>query len=257
MTTLHAVILGIVEGVTEFLPISSTAHLVVTAGALGLGQDEFAKTFEIAIQAGAIAAVLVLYGKRLLTDKQTFLKVCAAFVPTALIGFALHSLVKNVLLETMGVILGALAIGGAALILFELLHKEKSGGPADSAAIPYKHAVLIGLFQALAIVPGVSRAAATVVGGLLLGIPRKTIVEFSFLLAVPTILAASALDLAKAGTAFTGEQWQLLGIGALTSFVVALVVIRWLVRFIQGHSFIVFGIERIVIAVAAFLFLRG
>jgi undecaprenyl-diphosphatase len=246
-----------VEGVTEFLPISSTGHLVLAAGALGLGrQEEFLKTFEIAIQAGAIAAVLALYGKRLLTDKRTFLGVCAAFVPTAVIGLLLHKLVKDVLLESMGLILITLSVGGAALIVFELLHKENTGGPADSAAIPYKHAVLIGLFQSLAIMPGVSRAAATVVGGLLLGIPRKTIVEFSFLLAVPTILAASGLDLLKSGMAFTGEQWTLLGIGTLTSFIVALVVIRWFVRFIQGHSFIVFGVERIVVAVAAFLFLR-
>ncbi len=256
MTPFHAIILGIVEGITEFLPISSTGHLVLAAQALGIQQGEFAKTFEIAIQAGAIAAVLALYGKRLLTDKQTFLKVCAAFIPTAIIGLALHKVVKNVLLESTALILWALAVGGAVLIIFELVHREKQGGPTDVRSIPLSHAVLVGVFQAIAIVPGVSRAAATIIGGMLLGIPRKTIVEFSFLLAVPTILAASALDLMKSGTSFTGAEWQMLGIGAFVSFVVALVVIRWLVKFIQGHSFIVFGIERIVVVIAALLLLR-
>lgn len=258
MTQLHAVILGIVEGVTEFLPISSTAHLVLGVQALGIEQTDFAKTFEIAIQAGAIAAVLALYGKRLCTDRQMLLRVLYAFVPTAVIGLLLYKTVKDVLLDSDGlpIMLWALAVGGAALIVFELLHREKPGRPAGVASISPRNAVLIGMFQALAIVPGVSRAAATIIGGLLLGIPRRTIVEFSFLLAVPTVAAATVLDLSKSGASFTFSEWRLLAIGTLTSFVTAIIVIRWFLRFVERHSFIVFGIERIVMAVAAFLLLR-
>lgn len=256
MTTLQAIILGVVEGVTEFLPVSSTAHLVLAAKALGVSQTEFAKTFEIAVQSGAIAAVLVLYGKRLLTDKKTTLKVIAAFVPTAVIGLLAHSTVKHVFLESTNIILSALATGGAVLIGFELLRKRQQDARMDLGSISLTQAVLIGACQSLAIVPGVSRAAATVIGGMLMGIPRATIVEFSFLLAVPTILAASALDVAKTGTQFSAAEWQLLAVGSVTAFVVAAAVIRWFVRFIQQHTFILFGIERIAIAAVAFALLR-
>jgi undecaprenyl-diphosphatase len=256
MTMLQAIILGVVEGVTEFLPVSSTAHLVLAAKAIGVTQTEFAKTFEIAVQSGAIAAVILLYGKRLLTDKQTVLKVIAAFLPTAVIGLLAHSIVKHVFLESTEIIVTALALGGAVLIGFELLQKRQQVAQMDLRAISLKQAVLIGVCQSLAVIPGVSRAAATVIGGMVMGIPRATIVEFSFLLAVPTIVAASVLDVAKTGATFSGTEWQLLAVGSLTAFVVAAVVIRWFVRFIQRHTFVLFGIERIAIAAAAFALLR-
>lgn len=256
MTALHAVLLGIVEGITEFLPISSTAHLVLAAKALGLQQTEFAKTFEIAIQSGSIAAVIVLYAKRLCTDMHTNVRIAAAFVPTAIIGLLAHKLVKDVFLESQTIIVAALAIGGGVLIIFELIWKQKTEATVDVRHIRISQAILIGICQGAAIVPGVSRAAATVIGGMALGLPRRTIVEFSFLLAVPTILAATALDIVKTGTAFTPTEWQLLLIGSLTSFVVALIVIRWLLQFVTRHSFVVFGIERILIAATAFFLLQ-
>ncbi|PIR87134.1 MAG: undecaprenyl-diphosphatase UppP [Candidatus Harrisonbacteria bacterium CG10_big_fil_rev_8_21_14_0_10_49_15] len=255
MGVLDAVILGIVEGVTEFLPISSTGHLMLTAHALALPTTEFLKTFEIVIQLGAILAVVVLYWRTLLFSRRVFWRVAAAFVPTALVGLLLYPFIKEVLLGSNLVVLWALALGGLALIVFELWHTEPEEAVVAVEKMTYRQAVTIGLFQSLAVVPGVSRAAATIVGGLVMGLRRQAIVEFSFLLAVPTMLAASGLDLLETGGGFSSGQFGLLGIGFLISFVVALGVVRWLLRFIQSHTFIGFGAYRIALAVLFALFL--
>jgi undecaprenyl-diphosphatase len=186
MTLLQSIILGIVEGVTEFLPISSTGHLILASRLLGLTQTDFQKSFEIAIQLGAIASVVLLYWRRFL-EPNVLSKVLVAFVPTGLIGFALYRLVKTYLFDSDTVVLWALGLGGVVLIVFELLHREPDDAVDDVASISYSKAFLIGLFQSLSIVPGVSRAGATIVGGLILGLTRTTIVQFSFLLAVPTM----------------------------------------------------------------------
>lgn len=254
MNILHAMIFGIVEGVSEFLPISSTGHLILTAQILKVSQSDFVKSFEIAIQLGAIFSVVVLYFKSLLLDLKIIKRLIIAFIPTAIIGFIFYKLFKRFLLGNSQVVIWSLLIGGVFLIVFELLHREKTDAVDNVASISYSQAIFIGLFQSIAIIPGVSRSAATIIGGLLLGLKRKTIVEFSFLLAVPTMLVATVLDLSKNVNTFTHNQFILLLLGFITSFIVALLAIKFLLAFIQKHSFIAFGVYRILIALL-FLFI--
>lgn len=245
MKMLHAVILGIVEGITEFLPVSSTGHLILTSAILGLTESSFLKTFEIAIQLGAILAVVVLYGKTLLKDRQMIQKVIIGFIPTGILGLLLYKTVKQYLLGNQKVVVAALVLGGVFLILFERYHMHPEGEEAKS--ISYRQAIAIGLFQSLAMIPGVSRSASTIIGGLLLGVERKTIVEFSFLLAIPTMAAATGLDLLKTAPQFTSAEAQALAVGFVVAFVVAMISIKFLLRFIQKHSFVSFGIYRIIV----------
>lgn len=252
MNILHSIILGIVEGITEFLPISSTGHMVLTSELLHIVQTTFTKSFEIIIQLGAILAVVVLYWKKL-WNLETIKKLIVAFIPTGVIGLLLYKFVKIYLLGNATVVLWALFIGGIALIIFERIHKESSNSVQNISDISYKQAFMIGLFQSIAIVPGVSRSAATVVGGLWLGLNRTAIVEFSFLLAVPTMLAASGLDIIKNHSAFSSNQVASLIIGFIVSFVVALFAIKFLLRYIQKHTFNVFGWYRIAIALIFWL----
>lgn len=254
MNISYALLFGIVEGITEFLPVSSTGHLILTAHVLGLGQTEFMKSFEIAIQLGAILAVVALYGKTFFKNPDIAKRVLTAFIPTAVVGLVLYKTIKKFLLGSDQIVLWALLIGGIFLIGFEWIYSKirKGGVPKN---LSYQHAVLIGLCQSLAVVPGVSRSAATIVAGLALGLPRKTIVEFSFLLAVPTMLAAAGLDLAKNASGFSGDQFVFLAIGFAASFFVAVLSIRFLLLYIQKHSFVPFGIYR-VLAALVFWFLR-
>ncbi len=257
MDIFHAFVLGIVEGITEFLPVSSTGHLILTSRLLGMSQTDFVKSFEIAIQAGAILAVIVLYGRALLVDGKVFRRVMAAFVPTAVLGFVFYKVVKHFLLGSSQVVLWSLFAGGIVIIVFELFHKEEEGVRQGLADISYRQAFLIGVAQSVAMAPGVSRSAATIVGGLALGLPRKTIVEFSFLLAVPTMLAATALDLLKSASSFSMDQSAFLAVGFGTSFFVALGSIKFLIYFIQRNNFIVFGVYRIIVAVCGWAFFPG
>ena len=252
---LQAIILGLVEGITEFLPVSSTGHMILVADALHLTQTDFLKSFEIFIQLGAILAVFILYWKRVLLNKKIFMRVAVAFLPTAVIGLALYKVVKKYLLGNTAVVLWSLAIGGALLIIFELFYKEKSTATQDIEKMTYGQALFIGVFQALAIIPGVSRSAATIVGGLMLGIKRRTIVEFSFMLAIPTMVAATGLDLIESGHSFTGQEKGMLAIGFITAFVAAFFAIRFFLRYVKTHTFIPFGVYRIVIAAAFLLYL--
>jgi undecaprenyl-diphosphatase len=250
MDLLSSIILGVVEGITEFLPISSTGHLILTSQLLGLAQSDFAKSFEIIIQLGAILAVVALYFKSFF-DIEILKRLFVAFLPTGIIGLALYKLVKTYLIGNESVVLWALLIGGVVLIAFELIHKEPadtSGEVVSVASITYKQSFLIGIFQALAIIPGISRSAATIVGGLILGLRRTTIVEFSFLLAVPTMMAATGLDLVKNASSFSVDQFGSLAVGFIVSFVVALFSIKFLLGYIRKHTFIPFGIYRIVVA---------
>ncbi|MDA8125769.1 MAG: undecaprenyl-diphosphate phosphatase [Deltaproteobacteria bacterium] len=250
-----AAILGIVEGVSEFLPISSTGHLILASHLLGLPPTDFLKSFEIAIQVGAILSVLVLYWRELLVNPAVMKRVALAFVPTGLIGLTLYKIIKSYLLGSPSVVLWALAAGGLFLILFEYRHREKDDAVARPEDISYRQALIIGLFQAIAVIPGISRSASTIVGGLVLGLKRKTIVEFSFLLAVPTMAAATGYDLLKNAAQFSLDQVQFLAVGFVMSFVVALLSIKFLLRFIQTHTFIPFGIYRIVLVVLWISFL--
>jgi undecaprenyl-diphosphatase len=254
MDIFHAFILGIVEGVTEFLPVSSTGHLILVSQFLHLPETEFLKTFEISIQLGAILAVVILYWRLLFLNNEVIKRLIVAFVPTAVIGAVAYKSIK-LLLGSEAVVLWSLLLGGIILIIFELLHKEKDDTFEDVAALPFKTTFFIGLFQSIAMIPGVSRSGATIVGGLLLGIKRKTIVEFSFLLAVPTMAAATGLDLLKNASAFSMDQLGILSVGFVTAGIVAFLSIKFLLRFVQTHTFIPFGIYRIVLALLFFVFI--
>ncbi len=249
MNFLSAIILGAVEGLTEFLPVSSTAHLLISEKLLGLAASDFAKTFAISIQLGAILAVVALYWRRLTTDKELWGKLLAAFLPTAVLGLLFYKIIKTYLLDDLPLIAWALLIGGILIIIFELAIKKRdiTEQAVDFSAITYKQAILIGLAQCLAFVPGVSRAAATILGGLSLKINRQTIVAFSFLLAVPTMLAATGLDLIKNAGSFSGGQIELWLAGFITAFIVAAAVIKGFVKFVGKHNFVIFGVYRIII----------
>jgi undecaprenyl-diphosphatase len=252
MDLFQALILGIVEGVTEFLPISSTGHLILTSKLLGMEQTDFLKTFDIAIQLGAILSVVALYWRSLLVDSVVIQRVAAAFLPTAVIGFILYKFIKGFLLGNTAVVLWALLVGGILLIVFELIHRERFDAVDTIREMPLLTAMWIGVFQAVSVIPGVSRSAATILGGLCLGVSRKTIVEFSFLLAVPTMLAATILDLSHSAHQFSIDQFGFLSVGFLSAFAVGILSIQFLLYFVKNNNFIVFGVYRIVIALVLF-----
>jgi undecaprenyl-diphosphatase len=252
MNLIHALILGVVEGLTEFLPISSTGHLILTARLLEIQQTEFMKTFDIAIQSGAIMSVVVLYWKRLLMDREVIKRVAAAFLPTAVIGGVFYKLIKKTLLGSDEVVLWSLLIGGIFMIVFERMHKEKTAALDDISQVSLGRAALVGVCQSVAMIPGVSRAAATIIGGLAMGMSRRMIVEFSFLLAVPTMLAATAIDVLKSPRVFSLDQGLFFLTGFVSAFVIGVVSIRFFLVYIQKHSFIPFGIYRIVVALFLF-----
>jgi len=254
MNLLFSLILGIVEGFTEFLPISSTGHLILAADILRISQTNFVKDFEIIIQLGSILAIVVLYFKTFITSKKVWLRIISAFIPTGIIGFLLYKIVKNYLLGNTYITLWALLIGGILLILLELIHKEKEHHIDNIESISIKNSFLIGVFQSFSIIPGVSRSAATIIGALFLGTKRKTAVEFSFLLAVPTMIAASALDISKSNfSAYTSFEFIFLAVGFITSFIVAILAVKFFLNFIKNHTFIPFGVYRIILAILFWL----
>jgi undecaprenyl-diphosphatase len=249
MSLLHALILGIVEGITEFLPISSTAHLILVSKALHL-DSEFVKSFEIIIQLGAILSVVVLYWKKF-WNWDVLKKLVVAVVPTGVIGLTVYKALKAYLLGNVYVVLTTLVLGGIALIVFERWPKRDET-EVDFSEVTYRRAFLIGLFQAIAIIPGVSRSAATIVGGSLIGVSKRTIVEFSFMLAVPTMLAATGMELVKGRAALTGN-YGVLAVGFVVSFITAIIAIKSFLGYIKKHDFSVFGWYRIALAVVYFL----
>lgn len=247
----EAIILGLVEGITEFLPISSTGHLILTSKLLGIESSEFIKSFEIIIQLGAILAVLALYFKSLVFNREIFKRVVLGFIPTGLIGLLLYPFIK-VWLGSQVIVLWSLLIGGFIIIFFEKFFKiSDEAGSIEN--ISYRDSVIIGIFQAIAVIPGVSRSASTIIGGLLLKYPRKSIVEFSFLLAIPTMAASTGLELYKNASGFNYDQVSFLAIGFIVSFITAVFAVKWLLNYIKNHTFVVFGFYRVVIAVLGFL----
>lgn len=255
MNIIHALILGIVEGITEFLPISSTAHLLFATRLMGLEQTPFLASFDIIIQLGAIAAVALTVWRRFLADPRLIAVTIVGFIPTAIVGAVAYPYVKAILSGTPLIPILTLGIGGVFLLFFEQVRRRRMASGVSLPNATYKQSMLVGLAQAVAFVPGVSRAAASVVGGMLAGLDRKAAVELSFMLAIPTMMAASGLDLLKSGFSFTSNEWLLLGVGLLSSFVTALIVVRWLLRYIETHTFANFGVYRIVAAVVLALVL--
>jgi undecaprenyl-diphosphatase len=256
MDFITAAILGIVQGVSEFLPVSSTGHMILASHLMGLKHTEFLKSFEIAIQAGTILSVVVLYWRTLLVDIEVIKRLIVAFLPTGILGLTLYRMIKGYLLGSEAVVLWSLLIGGIILVVFEWRYREREDAAGEIRDISYKNALIIGLFQSIAMIPGVSRSASTIVGGLMLGLKRKTIVEFTFLLAVPTMLAATGYDLIRSGSQFSLGEFQYLLVGFVTAFVVALLSIKFLLSFIKTHTFIPFGVYRIVLVICWVLLLK-
>jgi undecaprenyl-diphosphatase len=253
MDSLEAFILGIVEGITEFLPISSTGHLMVTSSLLGLTPDAFLKAFEVAIQFGAILAVVVLYWKRFFKSLNFYYKLFVAFLPAGILGFLLNKQIDNMLGNVM-VVVWTFFIGGVILLFIDRWFKNAEKEPDKE--VKYNNAFIIGLFQAVSMIPGVSRSAATIVGGLTQKLNRKSAVEFSFFLAVPTMFVATAYKLFqfyKEGDGFHGQEVGLLIIGNVVAFGVAMLAIKFLITYLQKHGFRVFGIYRILAAIAIYL----
>lgn len=254
MTYLDSIILGVVEGLTEFLPVSSTGHLILVSTLLGIPQTEAFKSFEIAIQLGSILAVVVLFWRSFL-DIAVLKRLVVAFIPTGVVGFLLYSFIKGYLIGNSTIVVWALALGGVAIIAIEWWKRDTARAEGAVTDMTYLQSFLVGLAQSLAIIPGVSRSGATVMGGLLMNIPRTAILTFSFLLAVPTMLMATAYDLYKTPEALMGTNLSLLAVGFVTAFLVALVVIRVALSYVRKHSFIGFGIYRILVAALFALFI--
>ncbi|WP_300361591.1 undecaprenyl-diphosphate phosphatase [Hydrogenimonas sp.] len=252
MDLFSALILGIVEGVTEFLPVSSTGHLILASKLMGIEQTDVHKTFEVVIQLGSILAVIFAFKDKIFHSIELWKRLIVGFIPTAILGFTLYKIIKSLFApETVAYMLIA---GGIVFIVIEKFYKEKEHHVSHVEEVSYKQAFMIGLFQSLAMVPGTSRSGATIIGGLLIGLKRKTATEFSFLLAVPTMLAATAYDILKHHSEFDFSDAQALGVGFVTAFIVALAIIRWFLAFIKKHTFIPFGIYRIVIGLVFLTF---
>ncbi|MCC6839536.1 MAG: undecaprenyl-diphosphate phosphatase [Flavobacteriales bacterium] len=256
MNLFQAIVIAIVEGLTEFLPVSSTGHMVIVQALLGLEPTDFTKAYMVNIQFGAILSVVVLYWKRFFRSLDFYWKLLVAFIPAALCGVLFGEAI-DLLLENVAVVAVALLLGGILL-----LYVDKWFKPTGVDDVNYGRALGIGLGQCVAMVPGVSRSAATIIGGMALGLTRKHAAEFSFFLAVPTMAAASGYKLLQGWQAdhdlFSGEHLGLLLVGNVVAFAVAWLAIRSFVGFLARHGFRAFGWYRIVIgALLLVLLLAG
>jgi len=247
MDYLQAILLAIIEGITEFLPISSTGHMIIASSFMGNADNELVKTYTVAIQFGAILSVIVLYYQKFFNSLKLYLKVTAAFIPSAIIGFLLDDFIDS-LLGDVRVVGFSLLLGGILLLFIDKLLK---GTNDDELNIPYSSAIKIGLFQCIAMIPGVSRSAATIIGGMSQNLTRKAAAEFSFFLAVPTMFGATVLKMKKAidNQVFTQDDIGILLVGNLVAFIVAYLAIKSFIRYVSSHSFKVFGYYRIFVGV--------
>jgi undecaprenyl-diphosphatase len=247
MTILHAILLAIVEGITEFLPVSSTGHMIIASALMGINADNFTKLFEVNIQFGAILAVVVLYRKKFLafTNFQFFIRLFIAFLPAAFFGLLLNKYI-DALLESVLVVAINLVLGGIILLFVDKWFNKPT---QDTTDINPKQALLIGLFQCIAMIPGVSRSAATIIGGQWQGLTRKAAAEFSFFLAVPTMLAAASYKLLKSYEQIQQANLELLAIGNMVAFVVAIFAIKFFINILTKYGFKVFGYYRITVGI--------
>jgi undecaprenyl-diphosphatase len=258
MGIVEAIVLAIIEGITEFLPISSTGHMIIASSMMGIAANDFVKLFTVAIQFGAILSVLVLYWRRFLQHIRFYLLLVVAFIPAAVFGKLFNDQI-DALLENALVVGIALFVGGLVLLVMDKWFGNGTQDELDS--LTYKQALSIGFFQVIAMVPGVSRSAATIFGGMQQRLTRKAAAEFSFFLAVPTMFAATVYKLYKfirEGHQFGTEEWLVLGIGNLVAFVVAMLAIKAFVGFLTRYGFKAFGWYRIVVGLLIIgLYLAG
>lgn len=253
MDILKAIIIGIVEGITEFLPVSSTGHMVVTSTLMGIAHDNFTKLFTVAIQLGAILSVIVLYWKRFFQTLNFYYKLFVAFIPAAVFGLIFSDQI-DAMLENATVVGIMLILGGIFFLFVDQLFDEKKA--IDESTPTYKKAFIIGFFQCISMIPGVSRSAATIIGGLSQKLTRKAAAEFSFFLAVPTMFAATAkkmYDFYDTGISLDANQIKLLTIGNIVAFIVAMIAIKSFITFLTKHGFKLFGYYRIVAGILVLL----
>jgi undecaprenyl-diphosphatase len=258
MDLLKTIVLGMVEGVTEFLPISSTAHLIITSKLLNISQTDFQKLFEVFIQSGAILSVVFLYFNQLKGNFKILKNLFFSFLPTALVGFFLYKVIKNVFFESLIFIGVSLILVGIFFIIIEILvNKKKILLKKKIEEINIFDALIIGVAQSLAVIPGVSRAGVVILSMLILGYQRDQSAKYSFLLSIPTIFMASFYDLYKSKDTFLtnlNQLWMLL-IGFFVSFIFALISVKWLIGFLKKNSLVIFGIYRLIIGIIILKFL--
>ena len=252
MTTAQNIIISIVEGLTEFLPVSSTGHMIITEKILNITEDDFTKVFTIAIQLGAILAVVVLYWKKFLNFKnwQFYAKIAAGVVPALILGF-LFSKRIDLLLESSTTVAISLLVGGIILLFIDNAFKNPTVDKEED--VSFFKAIMIGIWQCIAMIPGVSRSAASIIGGMQQKLTRSAAAEFSFFLAVPTMLAATGYKLLKYYKdygGFSSAEIKQLAIGNVVAFVVALLAIKFFIGFLKKHGFKVWGYYRIIVGIA-------
>lgn len=257
MTIIDAVILGIVEGITEFLPISSTAHLILTTKFLKITQNDFIKVFEVFIQSGAILSVIFIYFSFIKKNFWLLKYLLISFLPTALVGFLFHKIIKNVFFELIYLIVFSLFFVGLLFIILEKFLFNKKRKFLFLKDINFLKAFLIGIVQSLAVIPGVSRSGAVILGMMVMGFNRKDAALYSFLLAVPTIFSASFYDLYKQRELFFNNlnYFYLLFLGFFVSFVFAYISVKWLIDYLKKNDLVIFGIYRILLAIIILIIL--
>lgn len=242
MSIWQAIILAVIEGLTEFLPVSSTGHMIIASSFMGISHLEFTKMFTVNIQFGAILSVVVLYWKRFFQSTDFYFKLFVAFLPAAILGFLLNDLIDS-MLENVVVVAVSLLVGGVILVFIDRIANDQ----VSEREITYFDALKIGLFQCIAMIPGVSRSASTIIGGMLQGLSRKQAAEFSFFLAVPTMAAAGGYKLLKTYDTIQSEDIKILLLGNLVAFVVAMLAIKFFINFLTKYGFKVFGYYRIIL----------
>lgn len=255
MSIIQAIILAIIEGITEFLPVSSTGHMIIGSSLMGIQSNDFVKLYTVVIQLGAILSVLVLYWKRFFQSLDFYFKLLVAFIPSAIAGLLFSDKIDE-LLESPTTVAIALVVGGVILLFIDKFFQRNS--IRDSRNIDYKAAFITGVFQCLAMIPGTSRSASTIVGGMSQNMTRTVAAEFSFFLAVPTMFGATAkkiYDFYKDGYVITGEEIKLLAIGNVVAFVVAMLAIKSFITFLQKRGFQIFGWYRIIVGLVILAFL--
>jgi len=246
MSWFEALIIGIVEGLTEFLPVSSTGHMIITQGLLGMESSEFTRVFLISIQFGTILSVVILYWKRFFQSMSFYYKLFIAFLPAAFFGLLLNDYI-DALLESVYVVAFMLIIGGVVLIFIDRWFKGNEDIP--DREISYLEAFKIGMFQVIAMIPGVSRSASTIIGGMTQKFSKRQAAEFSFFLAVPTMFAATAYKLLKGYEAINSSNISILIFGNVVGFLVALVAIKSFISYLTKHGFAIFGYYRIIVGI--------
>lgn len=255
MTLIQSIIIAIIEGITEFLPISSTGHMILASSLMKIQEAEFVKTFEISIQLGAIMAIVLMYAKRFLQGISIYLKLGIAFIPTAIIGFLAYNFIKAHLFNPI-IVAVSLIVGGIILILIDKKVVGQKSRTDVLENITYKNAFFIGLIQCFSMIPGVSRAAATIIGGVFNGLDKKQATEFSFLLAVPTMFAATGYDLLKTPVVFTKHEIYLLAIGFIIAMITAWIAVKIFLQIVENYGFKYFGYYRIIIGIIFLILLR-